>query len=79
MNPYAPPGVPGGPQWPGQGAAYGCARCGAPGADFFPAGRPPMTNYPLRARRYNRHVWIAFGISCLLWIGMFALSAARGR
>jgi hypothetical protein len=37
------------------------------------------TNYPLRAQRYNRHVWIAFGISCLLWIGMFALLAACGR
>ena len=33
------------------------------------------TNYPLRAKTYNRHVWIGFGISCLLWLGWGALSA----
>ena len=27
-------------------------------------------SYPNRAKTYNRHVWIAFGISCVLWIGL---------
>jgi hypothetical protein len=26
--------------------------------------------YPARAKRYNRHVWIAFGVSCLVWGGL---------
>ena len=31
--------------------------------------------YPQRAKRYNRHVWIAFAISCALWIGVYALAS----
>jgi hypothetical protein len=33
------------------------------------------SEYPQRAKRYNRHVWIAFGISCLLIFGSCALRA----
>lgn len=99
-------------------AGYPCARCGAIGADFFPADAAPMhracaglgpdvlawpwlilaysvtipfgcsffgallasipyyvwrAKYPLRAKSYNRHVWIAFGVSCLFW-GSLAVS-----
>jgi hypothetical protein len=32
--------------------------------------------YPERARAYNRHVWIAFGISCVLWLGFCGLGRA---
>jgi hypothetical protein len=32
-------------------------------------------DYPVRARTYNLHVWIAFGLSCLMWVGLFALMA----
>jgi len=100
--------------WPAQ-MGYPCARCGAPGADYFASGAAPMhracaglgpdvlpwpwlilaysvavpfgctfigalmasipyylwrAKYPLRAKTYNRHVWIAFGISCLIWGGL---------
>ena len=37
------------------------------------------TNYPNKAKRYNRHVWIGFGLSCLLWIGFGALSAMLSK
>jgi hypothetical protein len=37
------------------------------------------TDYPLRAKRYNRHVWIAFGLSCLLWIGWIGLNAVLAK
>lgn len=30
--------------------------------------------YPQSAKIYNMHVWIAFAISCCLWLGLFALS-----
>jgi hypothetical protein len=26
-------------------------------------------SYPNKARQYNLHVWIAFGLSCLMWMG----------
>jgi hypothetical protein len=29
--------------------------------------------YPHKAKTYNRHVWIAFAISCVLWLGFMAL------
>jgi hypothetical protein len=101
---------------------YPCARCGQPGADYFPAGLPPThrtcaglgpdtlpwpwlllaysivvpcgctligalvgsipyyvwrSSYPIRARTYNRHVWIAFAISCVLWIGLYAMGVGQ--
>ena len=31
--------------------------------------------YPVRAKTYNRHVWIAFAISCVLWVGIYALGS----
>lgn len=31
--------------------------------------------YPLRAKNYNRHVWIAFGVGCLIWGGWLVVSA----
>jgi hypothetical protein len=27
--------------------------------------------YPNRAKAYNRHVWIAFAICCVVWFGLF--------
>jgi len=35
--------------------------------------------YPLRAKRYNLHVWIGFAISCALWGGLYALGALGGH
>ena len=31
-------------------------------------------DYPNKARAYNRHVWIAFAISCVLWISLQVMS-----
>jgi hypothetical protein len=118
-NPYAAPQAYGPPE---PGVMYPCSSCGRPGADYFPAGRPPLhracaglgpdvlawpwlllaysivipfgctligallasipyyiwrASYPVRAKTYNRHVWIAFMLSCLLWGGVYALGALR--
>ena len=35
--------------------------------------------YPMRAKAYNRHVWIAFAISCVMWIGVWALAAVARK
>ena len=32
------------------------------------------SDYPLRAARYNRHVWIGFAISCVLYLSLSALA-----
>ena len=31
-------------------------------------------DYPNKARAYNRHVWIAFAISFMFWVGLSTLS-----
>jgi hypothetical protein len=117
-NPYAPPTAYG----MAPGTTYPCARCGQYGADYFPAGQPPMHRacaalgpdtlawpwlllaysvvvplgctfvgavlasipyyvwrgkYPQRARTYNRHVWIGFALSCVLWGGLYAIGTFR--
>ncbi|MFO0734490.1 MAG: hypothetical protein U0270_01355 [Labilithrix sp.] len=36
-------------------------------------------DYPNKARAYNRHVWIAFAISCVMWILWMVLVGNSGR
>ena len=51
---------------------FGCTLLGALLASIpFYVWR---AQYPVRAKTYNRHVWIAFAISCVLWLGFFMLS-----
>jgi|GEM_PF-2994396 len=35
--------------------------------------------YPQRAKQYNRHVWIAFAISCLLYGGLMLNGILAGK
>jgi len=35
--------------------------------------------YPLKAKAYNRHVWIAFACSAALWLSLGALSSLLAR
>lgn len=35
------------------------------------------TNYPRRAKAYNKHVWIAFGVSCAVWGAFMLLTMSR--
>lgn len=47
---------------------FGCSFIGAVLASI-----PYYTwkrDYPNKARAYNRHVWIAFAISCVVWISL---------
>lgn len=56
----------------GVAAPFGCTIFGALLASIpYYAWR---SKYPLRAKAYNRHVWFAFGISCVLWLLLLMLT-----
>ena len=54
---------------------FGCTFIGA-----LIASVPYYTwknTYPLKAKAYNKHVWIGFGLSVVMWIGFGVLSNLR--